>query len=115
MTQRETETRAMLEEAWLRIHHEGYPPENEEDTCRKCDAFYALLDINTDEAFLAAAMMLLPEGWVGYVGIGSGPVWACLQNRDDNPTREAEADASTPAQALLAAIIKARSDQDGTD
>lgn len=54
-----TDPRTALEEAWLAIHHEGYPPENERDTCRQCDRFRRFLDA---EAWTDAAMMLVPEG-----------------------------------------------------
>lgn len=79
--------RTSLEEAWLEIHHEGYPPENERDTCCKCDRFRRFLDA---EAWTDAALMLVPEGKgfcimgnaakVGkHVGVGDTPALALAQ------------------------------------
>lgn len=53
------DVREVLEAAWLTIHHEGYVPENERDTCRKCDRFTRFLDA---EAYTDAALMLVPNG-----------------------------------------------------
>ncbi len=58
------DTRALLEEAWNAIHGKScdwvlwYGEIEQKHEAR---AFQALLDINTQEAFLAAAMMLVDE------------------------------------------------------
>ncbi len=55
--------REALEEVWLAIHHGGYPPEREDDTCRKCDRFRRFLDA---EAWTDAALMLIPDNWTAW-------------------------------------------------
>jgi hypothetical protein len=81
-------------------------------------AFSAFLSIGTDEAFLAAAMMCVPEGWrlgslsdnapsdgkstCHLVRIGAG--WG------SNPADRRWAQGPTPAEALIEAIEKAMND-----
>lgn len=47
--------REELESAWLEIHHAGYEPENEKDTCEECNRFKSLLNV---EAYTEAALMM---------------------------------------------------------
>lgn len=89
--------REKLEEAWER----AYPD------CRIAwmrNRFTRLLDA---EAWLDAEMMLVPEGWASEVtrhadGRGEAMMWP------ETPARTAWGTAPTPAEALLAAIEKAR-------
>lgn len=53
--------RELLLEVWQEVHHGGYPPEGEWDTCRKCDAFSRMLDCG---AYLDAVMLMVPRGWI---------------------------------------------------
>ncbi|MEI6644081.1 MAG: hypothetical protein WCL10_18830 [Novosphingobium sp.] len=90
--------REKLEEAWER----AYPD------CRIAwmrNRFTRLLDA---EAWLDAAMMLTPKDWhMDLRGVNSG--WWCRINPTaDGTTGEWDAYCSTPAEALLAAIEKAR-------
>jgi len=111
-------TRAMLEEAWEAIHRD-LPPElpnrasnaeywawqKENITYwRKRDPFTRLLDA---EAYLDAAVMLVPEGW-------NACIWttgAVTLRHPVNPMKDIPANAETPALALLAAIMKAKNDE----
>jgi hypothetical protein len=117
------EQRAMLEEAWLAIHHEGYPPEDASDTCRKCDRFDKLLEA---EAYESAALMLVPEGWVvgslewwsmrhdaGVTLLETGPTDDGFQGYSAAVHGDARAKAVTPALALCAASLKALASQIG--
>lgn len=123
----EGEQREVLEAAWLLIHHGGYAPENERDTCRKCDRFTRLLDA---EAYLDAAVMLVPEGMTW--SVDEGPAHWILTGEDkpkgraevtrlradyaDNPglcsTATEHSFAATPALAIVAAILRANPEQD---
>lgn len=99
-----TDTRTALEEAWLAIHHEGYPPENERDTCRKCDRFRRFLDA---EAWTSAAEMLVPEG-ANFVVMRAvdGLIYASVGF--ERPCQN-----DVPAIALAAACLKAKEAGDG--
>lgn len=108
------ETRALLEEAYNAIHGKScdwvlwYGEIEQKHEAR---AFQALLDINTQEAFLAAAMMLVDEDMremtmstvygVAHVGINMnhGP--------NDGPYYGSDDCGSLPL-ALLSAICMAR-------
>lgn len=107
----EGDDRKLFETAWLLVHHAGYAPENEADTCRKCDCFHKMLDA---KAFESAALMLVPEGWsVGIHQQDSG--WVVELRRGYNTsystvvfseTRPGKR-AATPALALCAASLRA--------
>lgn len=86
--------REKLEAAW-----DAYmPPEVSRYT------YDRLLDIGTPEAFLAAAMMLVPEGWAWKVwSHGYAELWTLGGKKS-----EANASGDGPAEALLAAIEKVR-------
>lgn len=94
------QVRELLEEAWLEIHHEGYPPENERDTCRKCDRFARLLDA---EAWTSAAELLVPDGYKWAVTSRNS---ACCQEKLVIPLDWTFA--ATPALALAAACLRAK-------
>lgn len=101
------ETRALLEEAWLAIHHGGYPPENSQDTCRKCDQFTRFLDA---EAYTDAALILVPEGgqWAFDSHHNIARVFVYFDGPQGPAWDEFSGEANTPALALLAAICRAR-------
>jgi len=72
--------------------------------------FHALLDIGTNEAFLAAAMMCVPEGWRIDLRIyPSGYTEIDLSH--DTLSRSLGLDAHAPAEALIEAIEKAMNDE----
>ena len=96
----QNDVREVLEGAWLEIHHEGYPPENERDTCRLCDRFRRFLDA---EAYLDAAMMLVPEGW----GYQIMPLF-CVLRHSHLRELDVEAHGNHPAIALATAALKAK-------
>ena len=73
--------REVLEDAWLAIHHEGYAPEDERDTCRQCDRFRQLLFV---EAYTEAALMLVPDGWSWSIGELRGIGEYCAFLNDHN-------------------------------
>lgn len=89
------ETRGLLEELWQATNAGSY---------WNGYTFRQFLDINTPDAHLAAAMMLARDyrrvefGW--YEGGGG---WAYLHTAQDEVF---EAEAATPALALIAAIAK---------
>ena len=103
-----SEARELFEEAWLAFHHDGYAPENAEDTCCLCIRFAALLDA---EAYLDAAAMFVPEGWLvahlSELG-GAGGCCCALGNPGTGQDVTADAGERTMAFALLAAAMKAR-------
>ena len=86
------------------------------------DAFVRFLDINTPEAHLAAAMMLVPEGWS--IGLGDlrgydPPIWRAhlRDHRPDSLSPEGRSviwvegnTSATPAHALIAAIARSQAD-----
>lgn len=104
--------REMLKLAWIRIHHgdgAADTPHNTEflntSECRRCDAFWNLLNIGTDEAFTGAALMLVPEGRVWTSGETG---WAYLHSPDCNRVGGQWANnCSTPALAIAAACVRA--------
>jgi hypothetical protein len=75
--------------------------------CRQCDRFIRLLDT---EAWLDAAMMLVPEGWFFQIKGFKGNVLfnAWVRPNQIGTEKEVSASGPTPAEALLAAIEKAR-------
>jgi hypothetical protein len=80
------------------IHHSG--------------PFNALLDIGTDEAFLAAAMMCVPEGhfWsITMRGEKRGGYHACCVLEGPLEWH----DGPTPAEALIEAITRAKESDNG--
>jgi hypothetical protein len=73
---------------------------------RRKTRFTRLLDA---EAWLDAAMMLLPEGWTGLIPVcGGKDEEAWLWPKDGTMNKGHRCTADTPAEALLAAIEKAR-------
>lgn len=90
-----------------------------EATDARYGAFKALLDINTQEAFLGAAAMLVPEGWAveraGWHSLGEPSAFFQLWQyrheagkwRHGSGEQRAEGEAATPALALLSAILRA--------
>jgi len=102
-------TRAMLEEAWEAIHGGNPLWWNPADRFR----FTRLLDA---EAYLDAAVMLVPEGvwWVVSHVMGPQPMTRDLFRADVLVNKDLtirEHIAPTPALALLAAIMKAKNDE----
>jgi len=103
-------TRAMLEEAWVAIHGNDLrlylctPDADPNSPPERHDYFTRLLDL---EAYLDAAVMLVPEGW-------NACIWttgAATLRHPVNPMKDIPANAETPALALLAAIMKAKNDE----
>lgn len=98
-------TRAMLEEAWQAIHGGNPLWWNPADRFR----FTRLLDA---EAYLDAAVMLVPEGWGMALAVDPNGKTLCgLQRKNGAGYASASATAPTPALALLAAIMKAKNDE----
>jgi len=108
-------TRAMLDEAWEAIHRGGYPPEWLAFINRR-NHFTRLLDA---EAYLDAAVMLVPEGWEYAIGTGRAQhmtengrkPWAWVARSENFELPQSFHMAPTPALALLAAIMKAKNDE----
>lgn len=100
--------REVLEAAWLTIHHEGYAPENERDTCSQCDRFKCFLDTG---AYVNAALMLVPEGWqCSIVMFSDGSSEAVLTDDRVNPVRlnDIERMGDSPALAIAQAALAAK-------
>jgi len=108
------ETRALLEEAYEAVHGKScdwFRYYGEIDQKHDARAFDNMLNA---EAYLDAAMMLLPEGWmwsIGSDGPEEGP-WACLTAIKDL-CEDISCCAATPALALCAAALIAREASNG--
>lgn len=111
------ETRELLEEAWRLLFPVPTPADEPEWLghglreplyhhwyVRKCD-FFRLLDINTPEAFMAAAMMLAPKGKLW--GLYYDPRLTRGYVSDADGFGQIHTLAETPALALLSAISQA--------
>lgn len=101
------ETRGLLEKAWSLLAGGETP-------FKRSYAFYRLLDINTQEAFLGAAAMLVPEGTMWLVtNVGDDnrkPVLGrstAFAGQFDQATPGDPIEAATPALSLLCAILRA--------
>ncbi len=96
----------LIEEAWTMIHHEGYPPEGDWDTCKKCDFFYHILDAR---AYESAALMLVPEGASFQLHVHPDLIrgmWCGIFPDPEGEDRFSSS-AATPALALTAASLRA--------
>lgn len=104
------ETRGLLKDASKLLHPEWWWPTQTVEGCEVSIPFFDLLDINTQEAFLGAAMMLVPEGWETAIYLGGEnanvqmETEAMRQRIDFFPI---DATAATPALALVSAILLA--------
>ena len=117
-------SRELFEAAWVAIHHEGYGPENERDTCRLCERFNRMLDA---EAWESAALTLVPEGWRPYSADMSvkgrtmflieGPKaqWSTDEDGEKCAGNDwySQGIAATPAIALCIAALKAKEADNG--
>jgi len=103
------ETRALLEEAYNAIHGKScdwFRYYGEIDQKHDARAFDNMLNA---EAYLDAAMMLLPEEWTGLIPVRGGQYEdAWLWPENGSMVRGYKAAAATPALALLSAICMAR-------
>lgn len=103
------ETRGLLEELFDVVHPVSMCwdfDQGETHSLRRLP-FDALLAINTDEAFLAAAMMLMPEGWmiISLSELGGAGGDSCTLSNPGNGLRaDSDAGARTLALALIASI-----------
>ena len=114
--------REMLKEAWIRIHHGDGAADTPHNTeflddpeCRRCDAFWSLLNIGTDEAFTGAALMLV-EGGHSYelTKIETPPTGAEMFIWNMNELGEGDrGEAVTPALAIAAACVRAHDKENG--
>lgn len=93
------EARGLLEELFLQPRYAGRV---------NPITFRLFLDIiDTPEAHLAAAMMLVPEGWNWTCeSEGAACVFRYPQKSDASDYLEHQAEAATPALALIAAIAR---------
>lgn len=66
-----------------------------------------------DEAWLSAAEMLVPEGMLFAVGQNESDAIAALRRRNENESVGQVVTAATPALALCAAALRARSKTNG--
>lgn len=102
-------TRHLLEMGYEAIHGKLPQVDNwygDVNASLRGDLFRRLLDINTQHAFLGAAMMLKPGGWTFEITLypdGRGSIEAWHPER----VHMIETLAATPALALLAAILRA--------
>ena len=113
---------ATLSEAWLAINGptpaSGYSPRSDTPLCPKWKAyikarsrFHSLLD---EAAYLEAAQMLVPEGWVWTVNtFNTGRAGAYCMNERDEIVRPKVQTLATPALALTAAALLARAAECG--
>jgi len=108
-------TRAMLEEAWEHCAQTDKPFRRfacaiiDERGTTNAGKFARLLDA---EAYLDAAVMLVPEGWGMALAVDPNGKTLCgLQRKNGAGYASASATAPTPALALLAAITKAKNDE----
>lgn len=98
------EARGLLEELWDELAPKLWPKVTHDLHCR-AETFARLLDINTPEAHLAAAMMLVPEGaefglnWSRMNVDMGGKNWRCHVGKE-------RASGRTPALALISAIAR---------
>ena len=99
------EARGLLEELWDELAPKLWPKVTHDLHCR-AETFARLLDINTPEAHLAAAMMLVPEGYTGAVGF-SAPYACGAHLFAPGGAMFKASDCQSPALALIAAISKA--------
>lgn len=99
----------LFQEAWLAVHHDGYGLENERDTCRLCERFNRMLDA---EAWTDAALMLVPDGWTGFVAVDADNetwLWSC----NSAIKRGFRIAHKIPAIALCIATLKAKDADNG--
>ena len=117
---------ALLRELWQAAHPgafrdiSGYPAnlhvkESEEEVSSR-RTFRGFLYINTPEAYLAAAVMLVPKGWMVTQLAELGGAGGCSCNLGNPGTGQfviADAGEPTMAHALIAAIAKTMEADDG--
>ena len=113
---------ATLLEAWLAINGpepaSGYAPRSDPPFCPKWEAyisarhrFRTLLHVR---AYLEAAQMLVPHGWVWTVNtFSTGRAGAYCMNERDEIVRPKVQTLATPALALAAAAIRAHIIREG--
>ena len=107
-------TREKLEALWKLCK----PKAESADAQLELRNFHALLDIGTDEAFLAAAMMCRPQSvnhWPQYTWISTNPNNPVQKERVEIWTKGCRkpfrGEGPTPAEALIEAIEKAMNDE----
>jgi len=104
-------TRAMLEEMaeakWGQTYRDAVIRDS-----KLFDLFARFDDLLDAEAYLDAAVMLVPEGWGVALAVDPNGKTLCgLQRKNGAGYASASATAETPALALLAAIMKAKNDE----
>lgn len=104
------EQRVLLTELWL-VAKEGESCQGWLAATIERSKLDRILAINTNEAFLAAAMMMVPGGWETAIYLGGQNTNVQMETEDMRQQVNfypIDATASTPALALAAAIAKAR-------
>jgi hypothetical protein len=97
----------LLDELWQLLRGPTYTTDSKQRV--ELSNFLALLDINTPEAHLAAAMMLLDEKW----GFQIMPLYCVLKHPNSgcqDSEKDVHASGTSPAHALIAAIARSQAD-----